>query len=100
MKKYPVHDDDALQLILDMVDRFADRHIPINELRRRDRDHVPPFDLMPVLGAAGDGMRILASAGYASESDMQRIWGDARLYTFGESTNDIQRDIIAKELGL
>jgi len=49
---------------------------------------------------AGDGMQILASAGYASESDMQRIWRDARLYTFGEGTNEIQRDIIAKELGL
>lgn len=53
MNKPPVHDNDALPLILDTVDRFVDRHIPIDELRRRDRDHVPPFDLMPALGAAG-----------------------------------------------
>ncbi|MBL8697925.1 MAG: acyl-CoA/acyl-ACP dehydrogenase [Alphaproteobacteria bacterium] len=46
------------------------------------------------------GMQILASAGYAAESDMQRYWRDARLYSFGEGTNEIQRDIIAKELGL
>jgi alkylation response protein AidB-like acyl-CoA dehydrogenase len=53
-----------------------------------------------LLDVANDGMQILASAGYSAESDMQRIWRDARLYTFGEGTNEIQRDIIAKELGL
>jgi len=46
------------------------------------------------------GMQILASAGYAAESDMQRLWRDARLYSFGEGTNEIQRDLIARELGL
>ena len=46
------------------------------------------------------GMQILASAGYAADGDMQRYWRDARLYSFGEGTNEIQRDIIAKELGL
>ncbi len=46
------------------------------------------------------GMQILASAGYAAESDMQRWWRDARLYTFGEGTNEILRDLIARELGL
>lgn len=47
-----------------------------------------------------DGMRVLASAGYSAESDMQRYWRDSRLYTFGEGTNDIQLNIIAKEMGL
>jgi alkylation response protein AidB-like acyl-CoA dehydrogenase len=46
------------------------------------------------------GMQILASAGYAAESPMQRYWRDARLYTFGEGTNEIQRELIAKEMGL
>jgi alkylation response protein AidB-like acyl-CoA dehydrogenase len=46
------------------------------------------------------GMQVLASAGYSAESDMQRYWRDARLYTFGEGTNEIQRDLIARELGL
>jgi len=45
-------------------------------------------------------MQILASAGYAAESDMQRLWRDARLYSFGEGSNEIQRNIIARELGL
>ena len=49
---------------------------------------------------ADHGMQILASAGYAIESDMQRYWRDARLYSFGEGSNEIQRDIIARELGL
>lgn len=46
------------------------------------------------------GMQILASAGYAADSDMQRFWRDARLYSIGEGSNEIQRDIIARELGL
>lgn len=46
------------------------------------------------------GMQILASAGYARESAMQRYWRDARLYTFGEGTNEIQREIIARHMGL
>ncbi len=46
------------------------------------------------------GMQILASAGYSAESDMQRYWRDGRLYSFGEGSNEIQRDLIARELGL
>ena len=45
-------------------------------------------------------MQIMASAGYAADSDMQRFWRDARLYTFGEGTNEIQRDLVARDLGL
>jgi alkylation response protein AidB-like acyl-CoA dehydrogenase len=46
------------------------------------------------------GMQIMASAGYAADGDMQRFWRDARLYTFGEGTNEIQRDLVARDLGL
>jgi alkylation response protein AidB-like acyl-CoA dehydrogenase len=49
---------------------------------------------------ADHGMQILASAGYSAESDMQRYWRDARLYSFGEGSNEILRDTIARELGL
>lgn len=49
---------------------------------------------------ANHGMQILASAGYSAESAMQRYWRDARLYTFGEGTNEIQREIIARQMGL
>jgi alkylation response protein AidB-like acyl-CoA dehydrogenase len=46
------------------------------------------------------GMQIMASAGYAAESAMQRYWRDARLYSFGEGSNEIQREIIARQIGL
>jgi alkylation response protein AidB-like acyl-CoA dehydrogenase len=46
------------------------------------------------------GMQILASAGYSAESDMQRLWRDSRLYTFGEGANEVLRDSIARDLGL
>jgi alkylation response protein AidB-like acyl-CoA dehydrogenase len=46
------------------------------------------------------GMQIMASAGYAAGSDMQRLWRDSRLYTFGEGANEVLRDSIARDLGL
>jgi alkylation response protein AidB-like acyl-CoA dehydrogenase len=46
------------------------------------------------------GMQILASAGYSAEGDMQRLWRDSRLYTFGEGANDVLRDAIARDMGL
>ena len=49
---------------------------------------------------AGDGMQIMASAGYAAESRMNRILRDSRLYTFGEGANEMLRDQIAKDMGL
>jgi alkylation response protein AidB-like acyl-CoA dehydrogenase len=49
---------------------------------------------------SGHGMHMTASFGYSAESDMQRYWRDGRLYTFGEGTNELQRDIVAREMGL
>jgi len=49
---------------------------------------------------ADAGMQIMASAGYAAESDMGRLWRDARLYSFGEGANEILRDTIAREMGV
>jgi len=47
-----------------------------------------------------DGLQIMASAGYAADSDMQRYWRDARLYTFGEGASEIQLDLIARDMGV
>lgn len=47
-----------------------------------------------------EGMQIMASAGYSAESDMQRMWRDAGLFTFGEGTSELQRNLIAREMGL
>ena len=49
---------------------------------------------------ARDGMQIMASAGYASESPMNRFLRDSFLYTFGEGANEMLRDQIAREMGL
>lgn len=49
---------------------------------------------------ARQGMQIMASAGYASESPMNRIWRDSGLYTFGEGSNEMLRDQIAREMEL
>jgi alkylation response protein AidB-like acyl-CoA dehydrogenase len=46
------------------------------------------------------GMQMLASAGYAQESDMNRYWRDGRLLSFGEGSNEMLRDLIAREMGL
>ena len=45
-------------------------------------------------------MQITASQGYHADSDIARVWRDSRLYTFGEGSNEIQRNIIARDLGL
>ncbi|WP_168201548.1 acyl-CoA dehydrogenase family protein [Phreatobacter aquaticus] len=39
--------------IVASVDRFAERHLPPDEVRRRDREHIPPYDLLPAMGEAG-----------------------------------------------
>ena len=49
---------------------------------------------------ARQGMEIMASAGYAAESAMNRHWRDSGLYVFGEGANDMLRDQIAREMGL
>jgi alkylation response protein AidB-like acyl-CoA dehydrogenase len=49
---------------------------------------------------ARQGMQIMASAGYASESPMNRFVRDSFLYTFGEGANEMLRDQIAREMGL
>jgi len=45
-------------------------------------------------------MQIHGGYGYMMEYPIQRFWRDGRLYTVTEGTSEIQRLIIAKELGL
>lgn len=39
--------------MLDAVDGFARRHLPPEEVRRRDQAHEPPDDLLPALAELG-----------------------------------------------
>ncbi|MBV1892570.1 MAG: acyl-CoA/acyl-ACP dehydrogenase [Ilumatobacteraceae bacterium] len=47
---------------------------------------------------AYDSMQVLGGIGYMMESELQRQYRDARLYTIGGGTSEIQRLIISHEL--
>lgn len=49
---------------------------------------------------AYEAMQVCGGWSYTMESELQRHYRDARLYTIGGGTSEIQRLIIAKELGL
>lgn len=46
------------------------------------------------------GMQILGGHAYTKDHDMQRYWRDARNATVGGGTSQVQRQLIARELGL
>lgn len=46
------------------------------------------------------GLQILGGAGYSMEYDMQMYFRDARVGPIGGGTNEIQRNVIAKRMGL
>ena len=50
--------------------------------------------------ATTQGMQILGGHGYTTDHDMQRHWRDARNSTVGGGTSQIQRGLIAREIGL
>ena len=45
-----------------------------------------------------DAMRIFGSYGYSTEFDVERYFRDAPLMILGEGTNEIQRNVIARQL--
>jgi alkylation response protein AidB-like acyl-CoA dehydrogenase len=46
------------------------------------------------------GMQIMGGAGYTMEHDMQRFFRDSRIGPIGGGSNEIQRNVIAKLMGL
>ena len=46
------------------------------------------------------GMQVMGGAGYSMEHDMQRLFRDSRLGPIGGGSNEIQRNIIAKLMGI
>ncbi len=46
------------------------------------------------------GMQVMGGAGYSMEHDMQRLFRDSRLGPIGGGSNEIQRNIITKLMGL
>ncbi|MFQ5861348.1 MAG: acyl-CoA dehydrogenase family protein [Dehalococcoidia bacterium] len=49
---------------------------------------------------ADRGMEIMAGSAYMMETDMQRYWRDARLFTFAPITNEMVRNFVGQSLGL
>ena len=45
-----------------------------------------------------DAVRVFGGYGYSTEFDVERYFRDAPLMIVGEGTNEIQRNVIAKEL--
>lgn len=79
------------ELLVAELARLIDRGEPTEEISAMTK--LAATETLQLV--TGHGMQILASAGYAGESPMQRYWRDARLFTFGEGTSEIQREIIA-----
>ena len=49
---------------------------------------------------ANIGIQVMGGAGYSMEHDMQRLFRDSRLGPLGGGSNEIQRNIMAKLMGL
>jgi alkylation response protein AidB-like acyl-CoA dehydrogenase len=49
---------------------------------------------------SAQAMHMTASFGYSQDTPLQRYWRDGRLFTFGEGANELQRDFVAREIGL
>lgn len=87
---------DAAQLL---VYRFA-------WLMRENRPRVKEAAMLKLFTAetyhqvADLGLQILGGYGYTMESDMQRHYRDSKLATIGGGTSEIQRNIIARQMGL
>jgi alkylation response protein AidB-like acyl-CoA dehydrogenase len=82
-----------------MVQRLAEL-IAAGEPCRREAAQAKIMASEALQYATHHGMQMLASAGYEATSDMQRLWRDGRLYSFGEGANELLRDLVARDLGL
>jgi alkylation response protein AidB-like acyl-CoA dehydrogenase len=49
---------------------------------------------------ADEMLQVLAGWGYISDYPLERIWRDVRLMRIGGGTDEIQREIIARRIGL
>jgi alkylation response protein AidB-like acyl-CoA dehydrogenase len=49
---------------------------------------------------ADECLQLHGGFGYSAESDIERAWRDARLLRIGGGTDEVQREIISKLMGL
>jgi butyryl-CoA dehydrogenase len=67
---------------------------------RKESSMVKLFTAEILQKILADAMQIHGGYGYMMEYPIQRFWRDGRLFTITEGTSEIQRLIIARELGL
>ena len=67
---------------------------------RREAAMVKLFTAETLQKILSDAMQIHGGYGYMMEYPIQRYWRDGRLFTVTEGTSEIQRLVIAKELGI
>jgi alkylation response protein AidB-like acyl-CoA dehydrogenase len=77
-----------------LTDEDPDRMLP------REASMVKLYVTEVVKRAAVEGMQMMGGYGYASEYDMERLVRTAMVSTIYGGTSEIQRNIIAKSLGL
>ena len=82
-----------------LVYRYAAR-LAASEATTRDAAVLKLYVCEAYKQVADFGMQVLGGYGYSMEYDMQRHFRESRLGTIGAGTSEIQRNIIAKTMGL
>ena len=82
-----------------LVTRFAER-LQSGTASARDAATLKLFVSESYKSVADMGLQVLGGYGYTNEYDLQRHFRESRLGTIGAGTSEIQRNIIAKTLGL
>lgn len=82
-----------------LVQRYADR-LDRGEATVRDAAILKLYACEAYKQVADMGLQVLGGYGYTMEYDLQRHFRESRLGVIGAGTSDIQRNIIAKTMGI
>lgn len=75
--------------------RFSKSEVPSKEISM-----VKMAAAQTAYWVADRALQILGGNGYMMEYPIQRIWRDSRLYRIGAGTDEVMKEIIAKQMGL
>ena len=92
-----------MQMMVDISQALVYRYAGLLEAgkaRRRDAAILKLYTSETYKAVADMGLQVLGGYGYTMEYDMQRHFRDSRLGTIGAGSSEIQRNIIAKDIGL
>lgn len=92
-----------MQMMVDisrlLVYRYAEM-LQAGKAERRDAAILKLYTSEAYKAVSDLGMQVLGGYGYTMEHEIQRHFRDSRLGTIGAGSSEIQRNIIAKEIGL